>query len=381
MLKLKPELIKDLDTPAGLRRALQRAVELEHSTIPTYLYAYFSVRFAPKFSMDPPSTNYAINEALWQVVYEEMLHMGLACNILNAIGGKPNINRKGFVPSYPGPLPGGVAKGLIVPLAPFSRALLHDVFMEIEEPEKPIPGKANAKSILAKKPQHITIGQFYHAIASALTQQAPGIFVNRQIDLSKTFPDENTPAPPASPAKSAKSAQPAQPPTPAQPGLIPPAVTDLDTALAAISLIVDQGEGSSKSPVDPEGGLAHYYRYAEIYHGNKLVQDKANPDKWTYTGDPIPFDHSPDGVVPMIKNPREVDYPRDSQARADCHVFNQTYTLLLNYLHDAFNGKPRALDTAISLMDTLYANAQTLMANKLSDGAYAGPSFEYASLD
>src|SRR4028118_1926462 len=101
MLKLKPDLIKNLDTPEGLRNALQRAIELEHATIPTYLYAYFSIRFASGYSQtsgpqqDGTSTNYTIDQALWTIVYEEMLHMGLACNLLNAIGGHPKINKRG----------------------------------------------------------------------------------------------------------------------------------------------------------------------------------------------------------------------------------------------------------------------------------------------
>jgi hypothetical protein len=61
-------------------------------------------------------------------------------------------------------------------------------------------------------------------------------------------------------------------------------------------------------------------------------------------------------------------------------VFNETYKLLLDYLHDTFNGKPRQLNTAIALMDSLYANASSLMSIQLDTGPhaglYAGPSFE-----
>ncbi|MDQ3929647.1 MAG: ferritin-like protein [Chloroflexota bacterium] len=374
MLKLKPELIKNLDTPEGLRNALQQAIELEHSTIPTYLYAYFSLRFAPGYSEAGTSTNYYINEAIWTIVYEEMLHMGLACNLLNAIGGQPRINKRGFIPKYPGPLPGGVDKGLIVPLAPFSRELVHDVFMEIEEPEQPIDPSVDAKSILAAKPGHITIGQFYHAIAVELKRQAKSIFVGRhdlQVDLSQTFSDENTRPTSASGSDSKPGAD----------GLIPKAVTNIDSALAAINLIVDQGEGSSKSPLNPEGQKAHYYRFAEIYHGKQLIEDPANPGEWIYGGPPIYFDPSPSGVVPMIKNPKEADYPANSEAQGYCRVFNETYKLLLDYLHDTFNGKPGRLNTAIALMDSLYANASSLMSIQLKDGLYAGPSFEYRAIE
>jgi hypothetical protein len=45
MITLKAELFEDLNgTLAGLRSALQNAIELEHSTIPPYLYALYSLR-------------------------------------------------------------------------------------------------------------------------------------------------------------------------------------------------------------------------------------------------------------------------------------------------------------------------------------------------
>ena len=37
-------------------------------------------------------------ELIESVVMEEMLHMVLAANVLNAIGGTPSIGRPGFVP-------------------------------------------------------------------------------------------------------------------------------------------------------------------------------------------------------------------------------------------------------------------------------------------
>ena len=68
--------------------------------------------------------------------------MTLAANVLNAVGGNPKINDQGFIPNYPCQLPLGIGsvdpeKQLIVPLEPFSKQLLKDVFMEIEEPEQP----------------------------------------------------------------------------------------------------------------------------------------------------------------------------------------------------------------------------------------------------
>ena len=43
MLLMKPELLADLDSIGGVRVAVQKAIELEHSTIPPYLYALYSL--------------------------------------------------------------------------------------------------------------------------------------------------------------------------------------------------------------------------------------------------------------------------------------------------------------------------------------------------
>src|SRR5262245_39123889 len=147
MIKLKPELFAALDTQEGLLKALHRAIQLEHATIPTYLYALYSIK---------PYSNTAIQNLLLSVVTEEMLHMSLACNILNAIGGSPAIDHPQFIPHYPGPLPGAVEAGLIVPLARFSLDLVKNVFMVIEEPETPL--RFPVEALVATPPQ--TIGQF-----------------------------------------------------------------------------------------------------------------------------------------------------------------------------------------------------------------------------
>ena len=41
------------------------------------------------------------------VAVEEMLHLTLAANVLNAVGGTPDLTAPGFVPEYPAYLPDG----------------------------------------------------------------------------------------------------------------------------------------------------------------------------------------------------------------------------------------------------------------------------------
>jgi len=345
MIQLESRLFDALDTLDGLHTALQQAIMLEHATIPAYLYALYSLQ---------PDTNARIENLIFSVVREEMLHMSLACNILNAIGGAPSIDDPAFIPHYPGPLPGAVEKGLIVPLKPCTLDVVHDVFMQIEEPEKPLEFPVGLAAAAAP-PR--TIGQFYKAIERQIVAFGQGIFTGDPArQLTHGFaPDE----------------------------LI--AVTDVASAVRAITIIVEQGEGTSDSPLDLEHELAHYYRFAEIWHGKALIPnpqappDAPNDQKYIYGGPAIPFD--PHGVWPAIANPKAAMYPAGSKARYACDTFNYTYTALLKTLHLTFNGQPYRLSAAIGLMESLKAQAMDLMAIDLGNGTHAGPSFEYQPIN
>src|SRR5215510_3787075 len=166
MITLKTELFEYLDgTLEGLKRALQSAIELEHATIPPYLYALYSIR---------RNTNIEIADLVDSIVVQEMLHMAIDCNILNAIGGEPRIDDPRFVPKYPGHLPGGVEGSLVVGLAPFSKQVVKDTFMVIEEPERPLEFPVEETAVAAK-PQE-TIGQFYQGIIKQIGKLGNGIF-------------------------------------------------------------------------------------------------------------------------------------------------------------------------------------------------------------
>lgn len=331
MILLQAELAADLHTPAGLCGALQQAIELEHATIPTYLYALYSLK---------PGANVEAASIVRSVVLEEMTHMALSCNILNALDGSPKIDDPCFVPRYPGKLPGSVESGLTVPLGRFSLALIHDVFMSIEEPENAhdYPGPLQAGTGL-------TIGQFYRKIQDAIRPLDHTAFKG---DAGRQVTHELGPH-----------------------TIIE--VTDAESACAAIDLIVEQGEGTTTSPLDQDGDLAHYYRFEEIVKGRRLLPDSTVPAGYSYTGEPIPFDT--DGVYPVVQNPEP--YPAGSAARYADEVFNYTYTCLLRSLHDTFNGYPDTLLKAVGLMESCKQMAMDLMTIEVGDGAVAGPSFRY----
>jgi hypothetical protein len=343
MIRLKTELFADLDgTLDGLKRALQNAIELEHSTIPPYLYALYSIK---------PGTNLEVMGLVKSVVIQEMLHMALDCNILNAIHGHPKIDDPCFVPKYPGALPGGVESNLIVPLAPLSKQLINDIFMVIEEPEDPLHFPVT-RSFAAAATKQETIGEFYAGIIQQLKDLSAkeNIFTgDPKLQLTTGFKPLQTIE-----------------------------VHNLDTAIDAINLIVEQGEGTKTSPLEPGHGLAHYYRFAEIYYGKKLIPNPAHspgaPD-YVYGGHEIRFD--PCGIWPVITNPERSTYSPGSKLGNLNDTFNFTYTSLLKSLQLVFSGEPDQLGPALELMISMKEQALTMMSMEIVPGLTAGATFDY----
>jgi rubrerythrin len=339
MIRLQASMVAGLrepsPDPAAVQAALQSAIKLEHATIPLYLYALYSL---------DPAKNAEIAAITASVVVEEMLHMTLAANVLNALGGTPVIDEPGFIPTYPGPLPGGVQSELTVSLAPFSTDQL-DTFLTIEEPENAIDFPT-----LAAEADVITIGQFYAAISAAIAALGDGAFVD---------PPRNQ----------------------VGPDLMDEAVVvvDVRTAQQALQTIVDQGEGTSVSPLEVVGsGYAHYYRYQQIAKGHLLEPTGGGPapeDQYAYTGPAVPFD--PSGVYAAPTDPGP--YPPGSAQALANNNFNYTYTSLLGALHALFNGDATStqMNTAIGLMMSLKEQAIAMMSGVPNPAVVTGPTFQY----
>ncbi|RYG42893.1 hypothetical protein EON79_18040, partial [bacterium] len=160
---------------------------------------------------------------------------------------------------------------------------------------------------------------------------------------------------------------------------------DRASALAAIDLIVEQGEGTGQTPEvvpdtpdDPDQEYAHYYKFAMIYHGRRLVRnpDPAAADRYSYSGSPVPFD--PEGVFPVPTNPKAEDFAAFPEAKAKIDAFNREYTDMLRLLHRAANGEPSVMPQATSQMKFSIAPlAESLVALEVSPGLRAAPTFEY----
>ncbi|HEX5749929.1 MAG TPA: ferritin-like protein [Archangium sp.] len=367
MLKIRREVVDQIQETRdvqGLRAQLQAAIELEHATIPAYLTALYSIK---------PGYNAAASQILLTVVIQEMLHMVIAANVLNAIGGSPQIDKPGFIPVFPGPLPMGIHEGLTVGLEKLTRGLVFNTFMVIEEPETKLnfpvkqPKLAMFDALRREEqpqPEFATIGEFYAAIIQKMEElEAEGQKLltgkpGRQVVDNTWFPADQ---------------------------LFP--IRNLEDARRGLNLIVEQGEGTTQSPREPDKGLAHFYRLAQIVYGRMLVADPSEPTGWSYSGAPVEL--NPAGIWNLYANAKTVDYPAGSRARYLAEQFNYGYTSLLRALHKAFNSEadPQSksdtrLRPAIGLMYELKLVAASLVSTPIPDtDLFAAPTFEYAPVN
>ncbi len=333
-----------IKTIESLREHLQWSVEIEHGTLPPYLCALYSIE-------EGHNTDAA--EVIHSVFMEEMLHLTLAANVLNAIGGSPVLDSPQLMPTYPAFLPHS-NEAFQVPLAKFSPESV-ETFMKIERPSD--------HDGLPEDDSYETIGQFYEAIEEALGRLAGELgekvlFTgdpSRQITAEFYYGGA---------------------------GKIV-TVTDLASALAALEEVVEQGEGLQHEevwdgdqdmfhPERPE--VAHYFRFEELAAGRRY-QAGDTPQSGP-TGSELVVDWG--AVHNMRPNPRSSDYPVGSEVRKHMDDFNHTYSGILHLLHEAFNGSPLLLAVSTGVMYGLKEQAQELMSLPTGDGTTtAGPSFEY----
>jgi Ferritin-like len=347
--------ITDLDQ---LYDYLYKAMQLEHATLPPYLTALYSINFG---------TNPDATQILRVVAVEEMLHLTLAANVLNAVGGTPDPTRKGFVPPYPTPLPDG-EKDFEVPLLPFGKEALK-VFLKIERPAMaPSPDKrlvkrrATAPGALSmvhhKHPelQYYSIGEFYRAIDEGI------VFLEGEAQKKG---ETIFTVDPAQRAKQVTSEY-----YYSGGGEIIP-VYDLDSARAAINLVIYQGEGETRKPYSEEGELAHYFRFLQLDKGRYYQPgDEKEP-----TGPTLVVDWT--AVQPVTPNLRLAQLPEGSELRKRAEEFNRRYAEFLALLKRAYNGEPHLLLEAVPIMFNFRNRIVELIRNPIPGLATnAGPTFE-----
>lgn len=396
-------ILRWLDNPAkgtlpnmsldDVKRSLQTAIRFELSTIPLYMTALLSIR---------PGYNTEAKKTLKHVMIQEMAHTSLAANILNAINGRPIMNKAYALPIFPSPSPNNPDTYMI--LGPLSKNKIEHIFMEIEKPAATVEVECR-RSILAKNDSRYilgyscpitdnprTISQLYNNILQGLIHleekaqlRNSSIFSNskeKQLDGEHWYSDvEGKPF----------------------------AVTNIKSALQAIEQIVEEGEGSDPcNPLTSKNKLSHFYLFSQmlkerdiILHSNEscvssnghglymieteychnMSTSKTCSITYSFSGRKRPL--AAEGIWPMIEDPQIWKYKINSKAHRYSLQFDSMYTKLLKCFHNVFNGEIFKMKNCMAMMYNLMVQGEKLVRTPIEEngdpliGPNAGPTFSF----
>jgi hypothetical protein len=346
-----------ITTKEQLRDHLLQAAAVEMQTIPMYLYAAYSIAAKGNSRWDP---GIGALRLIRSIVIEEMLHLCLVRNLLVAIGFKDSVRfyDENFVPDYPEYMLHRHPP-LALELGPCTSDLVRNIFMEFERPLAR-PGEGDPP-----EGQYATIGQFYDSIRKGIEHcdqtLGPALWADHRRDLQYVAAYWNVDG-----------------------GGHPLPVIDLKTALAAVKLIVEQGEGADPAnpsvpidPLDPKPGLDELPHYTKF----QRIADKIEPA-------------GPLWRLPT--SPKGFEYRQDEAATAINDLFNAVYCYVLHLIDVVYatssddlqaGAKSRRWELErlfLSAMQGLLANlAEIMVARPLhsSLGQHTiGPTFEYVRL-
>ncbi|KAI0825348.1 ferritin-like-domain-containing protein [Trametes gibbosa] len=223
---------------------VRTAMAVELGTLPIYFCALYSIH------QDNGGIGSKARAHILSIAEQEMLHLALAGNMLCALDGKQLLYSQAFMPTYPSEI---LFDKIRMQLAPANKDNL-ECFLKIEAPylPPPVPPKEpvfletnllETRAAVAPKqefiPEYRSIGQFYENLEKGLRELAPhdpGLFsknTSKQLRGSEFFDSKMT------------------------------IITDQETALEALTTIVDQGEGSIGIPD------SHYSIFVDLYQQHK----------------------------------------------------------------------------------------------------------------
>ncbi len=358
---------------SDLLSLLSQACEFEHGLACSYLFTSFSLKQEISEGLDFRQQQLARRWAadIFAVAAEEMLHLAQVWNLLAAVGGNPYYWRPNFpvISNY-------YPTGLPITLAPFRTSTL-ERFVQYELPDDserkevcqahgiaPAEGAAHYGSVAEL---YTIVGQMIEAIPEH------ELFIGvKQRQVGSELADFPT--------------------------LIK--VVDRETAIAAVELIKEQGEGmevskhSNKDPlelldVDRDGHFGVFVRVLEEFRGES---ERSGPDFQVVRDvidNPVAKARGDYGVE-LVSGPVDSEAVgnviQDAYTREVAELFDRVYLLMLRLLQYVFRNSTDDSEvlrsfakTAIGLMPTLIkplAEALTLlpMGGEFGDKR-AGPAF------
>ena len=343
---------------------LTEAAQIEHLAICEYLYMAFSMKLEPSDGLTAQQTE-AVQRwerVLSGIAAQEMLHLTLVNNLLTAIGGCPYFGRPFF------PI---MIKYFTPPMAmrliPFGmEALKHTLFFERPEGVKVsdvpedvafayglMPSQYDADDIVPAAVAVSTIEGLYHGVQDGLRMLVDkcgegGVFIGppRAQATQEYFGWKE---------------------------LVP--VTNLESALAAVEVIVEQGEGG-KGVHRAESHFGRIARITAEFMRFEHADPSFNPARPVAPALVRPLSAEPGAV--LISNPA---------TRAVAELFDASYEVLLQFLtrffihsHETDAMLHALADAAVDMMFGAIRPLGRLMTRlPVGDhqpGMTAGPAFE-----
>ncbi|MDB5792011.1 MAG: Ferritin-like [Massilia sp.] len=335
---------------------LTEAAEIEHGLMCTYLYAGWSLKQSASEGVTPAQLD-AIErwrKEIRSVAMEEMAHLATVNNLLMSIGSPPHFRRQNF------PVAAGYhPSSLVVRLAPLTRdTLAHFVYLERPEGMEMAQAKGfesptsyerrpSATRLTPSLEDFDTVGHLYRGIQQGFENLAGRL---GESALFVGSPDAQL-----------------GPDIMSMPGLV--TVTNLRSALQAIEVIIEQGEGGGRNMENSEE--SHFARFvAMAAEYDAFLRD--DPDFLPHRA--IAFD--PVMFAPLPGAPGCHVDARDSARVLD--LANATYGLMLRLLASgtgiAAGGKARRrleIDGAIGLMHVVHELG--VLLTQLPAGSEFGP--------
>ncbi|MGA8045507.1 MAG: ferritin-like protein [Dermatophilaceae bacterium] len=342
-------------TRADLVSLLTTAAEIEHSLMVQYLFAALTMKHGTEEGL---TEHQLIRVAHWEkqilaVARQEMEHLGLVANLLTAVGAAPSLTRPNF--PYATSL-----YGHRMALTRFSAEAVHK-FACFEMPQKgddvitcPSPPDPSA-------PGPASIVALYHAIREGfctLAAQSEPLFLvgaDHQLGgkaLGTDFPRVG-----------------------AMGGgydVFMSTVTDLDSALAAVDLIIEQGEAATT-----EGDEGHFFAFKSIldeYSAIRAVDPSFEPARKVVDN-------------PTTDPGHEGSTLTDPTALACARLFDASYRTMLRFLLRLLMSTDESPEESAALTAVAFFPLMTMVIRPLAevltalpahtpdDGWRAGPPF------
>ncbi|MEH2458921.1 ferritin-like domain-containing protein [Nostoc sp.] len=368
---------RSIQTREELVTALKQAAELEVAVMLQYIYAGYSIpnyltgeEYVRRGLWTPEQLHlacgdgkevqsYGMRGVLLEISREEMIHFLMVNNILMAIG-------EPFYPAVPefSELNRRFPIDVDFALEPFNATSLQR-FMRLEMPDflaenlgnEPLSGDPAVDRLHG----YGSLSELYHQIREAL-QTIPDLFIVKKgrvggehrlflrDDFNKVHPDYQF------------------------------QVDDLNSALFAIDLIVEQGEGSNVE--SPKFERSHYQKFRRL--ADALSQEQITDGE---TGYKAPWNPS----YPGLRNPslQHRDYNTNvvtvPQTRVVMEIFNESYFLMIQLMVQHFGLTPtgslrrsKLMNAGIDVMTGMMRPLGELLMSMPSGkrGKTAGPSFE-----